>query len=110
MAHCVISAVYDTDTDQMMPACVVHAAFAPCPLDGEPANTAPVHSDDVRGRQETVRFWELRTHRQRTLVLHYGSLGDEREHASGVEDLTCWCEPELLPAVRGAVYPLAVQQ
>lgn len=35
MAHCVISAVYDTDVDQMMPACVVHAAYAPCPLNGQ---------------------------------------------------------------------------
>jgi hypothetical protein len=109
MAHCVISAVYDTDVDQMMPACVVHAAYAPCPRDGESASTAPLHSDDGRcGRREAVRFWEQRTHRQRTLVLHHGSLGDDRGHAVGAEDLTCWCGPELLPA-SGDVYPLAVQ-
>lgn len=98
MAHCVISAVYDTDVDQMMAACVVHAAYVPCPRYDEPASTVPLHSDDVPGRSDAVRFWELRTHRQRTLVLHHGSLGGDRDHAVGADDWTCWCEPELLPA------------
>lgn len=98
MAHCVISAVFDTDADSMMPACVVHAAEAPCPRNGEPASPAPLHTDDAPGRDKAVRFWELRTHRQRLLVLHHGSLGDDRKHATEVDDTTCWCEPELLPA------------
>jgi hypothetical protein len=99
MAHCVISAVYDTDADQMMPACVVHAAYTPCPRNGEPASTAPLHSGDGQHhRREVVRFWELQTDRQRALVLHHGSLGGDRDHAAGADDWTCWCEPELLPA------------
>lgn len=110
MAHCVISAVYDTDIDQMMPACMVHSAgLAPCPHDGEPASTVPLHSHDQPSRREAVQFWELRTHRQRPLILHHGSLGSERDHAVGADDWTCWCEPEVL-APSGDVYPLAVQQ
>lgn len=101
MAHCVISVIYDTDIESMVTACVVHTAHAPCLLNGQPASTDPLHTDDRPGRDRAVRFWELRTHGQRTLVLHHGSLGDEREHATEVNDLTCWCEPELLPASGG---------
>ena len=36
MAECVISAIHDTDEGGMVPACVVHTTFAPCPHDGEP--------------------------------------------------------------------------
>jgi hypothetical protein len=110
MAHCVISAVYDTDAEQMMPACMVHTyASTPCPHDGKPASTVPLHSHDRPSRAEAVRFWKLRTHRQRTLVLHHGSMGGDRDHAVGATDFTCWCEPEVL-APSGDVYPLAVPQ
>lgn len=108
MAHCVISAVFDTDADQMVPACVVHCADAPCPRDGELASTVPLHSHDLPSRREAVRFWRLRTHGQRTLVLHHGSLGGERDHSVGADDMTCWCQPEVLEP-SGDVYPLAAQ-
>lgn len=109
MAHCVISAVFDTDAGQMMPACLVHSGgWAPCPHDGQPASSIPLHSHDRPSRRAAVRFWESRTHGQRTLVLHHGWFGDEREHATGASDLTCWCQPELLPAPAGARSPLAV--
>jgi hypothetical protein len=95
MAHCVISTIYDTDTDEAVPACVVHTHHAPCPRNGQPACATPVESWDDLGRDRAVVFWQDRTHGQRPLILHHGSAGDEIGHRGGRD---CWCGPELFEA------------
>lgn len=95
MAVCVIGATWDTDSSEIGAACNVHCHFAPCPLNGEPASTAPVETIDEYGREEALRFWELRTKRQRPMWMHHGSWTDTRDHEGG----SCWCNPEFFPAV-----------
>lgn len=100
MAHCVISAVMDTD-DPVLPisgACVVHTHYVPCPLNGQPASPVALHAADGEpSRAEAVASWERKTHRQRPLVLHRGSLADTPDH--NIEsDVGCWCGPELFAA------------
>lgn len=100
MARCVTSMVVDTHPlwgdgigDVFVAACMVHVHFAPCPLDGEPATSIPVHAWTDQTRAETLTMWDKRTHRQRPLVIHNGSPADPHQH-----ELTgdCWCEPETL--------------
>lgn len=93
MAECVISSIVDTDIGRTVPACVVHAAYAPCRHNGEPACSTPLHADTYRGREDAIQFWDRRTRGQRVLVLHHGDIGDETHHLDGV---TCWCGPEVL--------------
>lgn len=100
MAVCVIGATMDTDNgDRIVPACNVHCYYAPCPMNGAPASTTPIETTDEQGREKALAFWELRTKRQRPLVLHHGSWGDDRDH----DGAACWCGPDLLPAV--SVHP-----
>src|ERR1700755_2739447 len=73
--------------------CMVHTHYAPCPRNGEPASTGALHAEDINGPAEAVRFWWLRTRGQRTLLLHHGTFGDDRELSAG-----CWCEPEVFLA------------
>ena len=105
MAQCVISAVADTDDPDVpiVAACVVHAHWAPCPHWGEPAIPVPLHGlgDD---RDELLRTWWVRTHRQRPLVLHHEVDGMTAEdHATGATDTSCRCGAELLPAEEAPV-------
>lgn len=95
MAKCVISSIVDTDLDRVVPACVVHAAYAPCPYNGQPACRTPLHTDDHLSRDAAVEFWELRTGRQRPLVLHRGRL-DVGDHQTDGDGVSCWCGPEVL--------------
>lgn len=95
MAHCVISEIWDTETDTMVTACMVHCHYAPCVRDGEPAATEPLHGDDTGPRDEVLTAWMLRTAGQRPLVIHRGRLpGDHDTDAAG----SCPCGPELIPA------------
>jgi len=90
MAHCVISAIYDTDQDALVPACVVHAHYSPCPRDGEPAAAKPLHSDDHNGVDEAVEYWAQVTDRQRHLIVHHGSMADDGHNLEGLD---CPCLP-----------------
>jgi hypothetical protein len=98
MAHCVISAIIDTDADAVRPACVVHTHYAPCPNDGEPANTAPLHAlPGVATRAQSLRMWQIRTHKQRPLVIHRVDGRGAEDHESG-DSTECSCGPEVLAA------------
>lgn len=100
MAHCVISAIVDTEdpTLPLVTACVVHTSFTPCEHYGEPANPAPLHA--LNGtRDEKLRLWQVRTHRQRPLLVHNDSAGmDAEDHTMGTGDTSCSCGAEFLPA------------
>jgi hypothetical protein len=101
MADCVISAVPDTEDGlSLAPACMVHVSWAPCLHDGEPATPVPLHAflDEHGTRAEATRIWEIRTGRQRPLVLHRaGALACLEDHWA--DDRTgCPCVPEVLPA------------
>jgi hypothetical protein len=97
MAVCVIGTTLDTDTGQVVPACNVHCYYAPCPLNGAPARSGAVEMTDELGREAALRFWTVRTKRQRPLVLHHGSWTDARDH----DGRSCWCGPEFVAAVEG---------
>jgi hypothetical protein len=97
VAHCVISQIIDTDGDGVVLACVVHAHGAPCPLNGQPASRGALHTDDRSGRDAVIQGWALRTHRQRTLVIHRGEMRPSKQHATGRHSFDCWCEPEVFP-------------
>lgn len=95
-----ISAVVDAD-DSLLPvsgACVVHAHWAPCPHNGEPASGVALHSATVPDRNEALTSWVRKTHFQRPLVLHRGSLADTPDHNIETDD-GCWCGPEFFPAM-----------
>jgi hypothetical protein len=102
MAHCVISAIFDSE-DGMVPACVVHTTYAPCPHDGEPANPGPLHMFNHESRDAGVEFWRLRTHGQRPLVIHDEQrMPDLAGHVIEDEILPCPCGAEVLKAVEEA--------
>jgi len=90
MAHCVVSAIYDTDVDALVPACVVHAHYAPCPRNGAPASGTPLHSDDHAGEEAAVAYWTQVTGRQRPFVVHHGSIADPEHNTEGWD---CPCLP-----------------
>lgn len=97
MACCVISAIADgTDGDVLVSACFVHACLAPCPRDGEPASTAPLHAFS---REDALPMWETCTRRQRPLIIHYPDPDrDPAEHVIGKDITPCWCGAQILPA------------
>lgn len=99
MAECVVSSILDTDLDRVVPACVVHAAYAPCPLNGQPACRTPLHTDDRANREDAISFWVQRTRRQRALVVHRGRL--DETHVMTIDSATCWCKPEVLDGIDG---------
>lgn len=99
MAECVISAILDTDEGGMVPACVVHTTFAPCPHDGEPACPVPLHAFNHADRDAAVRFWQLRTRGQRPLIIHDEQrIPDPYDHVMEDEIHPCPCGAEILPA------------
>jgi hypothetical protein len=93
-AHCVTSWA---DAGQMAGrfVCMVHTHEAPCPRDGEPASPAVVHTDAIPSRNRARAAWLLRTHGQRTLVIHVGdSLSGD--HSLDVNGVDCECRPEVI--------------
>ena len=100
MAECVISAILDTDEGGMVPACVVHTCHAPCPHDGEPACPAPLHAFAGDGtRDDALRMWDLRTRRQRPLIIHdEHRIPDAYDHVMEGEIHPCPCGAEIIPA------------
>ena len=100
MAHCVISAIVDTDVDYaLVPACMVHTCHAPCMHDGEPANPAPLHAFNLSDRVAAIRVWQIRTHRQRPLVIHDEQrIPDPYDHVLEDEVHPCPCGAEVLAA------------
>lgn len=98
MARCVISSMMDTDLpgSPLVAACVVHASYAPCMHNGEPAAAGWLHTWAHPSRTEVVVFWWRRTLGQRTLVMHFGPT-DGPQHVYG-DTAECWCFPELFPA------------
>ncbi len=103
MAECVISAIVDTDDGYaLVPACVVHTCFAPCPHDGEPACPAPLHMFGHQDRAEAIRVWRLRTRGQRPLVIHdEHRIPDPYDHVMEDETHPCPCGAEIIPAGGG---------
>jgi hypothetical protein len=97
MARCVISAIVDTDDgNALRAACMVHVTIAPCWKDGEAPSPLPIHADLRCSRADVIRAWEIRTHRQRPLVIHNGDMTDD-SHNLG-DEAACSCRPEVLPA------------
>jgi len=100
VAHCVISAIADADVGYaLVPACMVHTAHTPCIHDGEPANPAPLHAFNLSEREDAIRMWQLRTHRQRPLIIHDESrIPDPADHVVEDEIHPCPCGAEVLAA------------
>lgn len=99
MAYCILSMIVDTDNhDAYVLACVVHTEYAPCSHDGEPASPIALQAWTERDPDGTVAMWELRTGKQRPLLIHNGDVLDEPELEVG-GGLTCWCRPEIREAV-----------
>jgi hypothetical protein len=94
VADCVISSILDTDLNRMVPACIVHASYAPCHRNGEPACATPLHTYPQPSRDAAVAFWQHRTHEQRALVIHRDTPG--AEHDTTESGAACWCGPEVL--------------
>ena len=107
MAECVISAIVDTGNgNALVPACVVHTAYAPCPHDGEPAAPGPLHHFAGNGtREEAIRMWRLRTHGQRPLIIHTDAIPDPEDHVYETRVLPCPCGAEVLAAAEAAGRP-----
>ena len=100
VAHCVISAIADADVDYaLVPACMVHAAHAPCMHDGESASPVPLHAFGYSERGEAIRVWEIRTHRQRPLIIHDEQrIADPEDHVVEDKIRPCPCGAEVLAA------------
>lgn len=92
-AHCVLSLANAGDVAGEI-VCMVHTHVAPCPRNGEPASPSVIHTAPVPSRDRAVTAWELRTHRQRTLVIHVGEL--DESHDIGVNAVDCPCRPEVI--------------
>ncbi len=93
-AHCVISYA---DAGQMAGrmVCMVHTHEAPCPRNGEAASASVIHTDAIPSRNRARAHWLLRTHGQRTLVIHVGNSLDD-SHSLDVNDVDCPCGPEVI--------------
>ena len=99
MAHCVVSAILDTDEGGMVPACVVHTCHAPCPHDGEPACPTPLHMFNHEDRDAAIRFWRLCTHGQRPLIIHDEKrIPDPYDHVMEDGIHPCPCGAEIIAA------------
>ena len=98
MAHCVISIVLDAD-EGAVPGCMVHAAYAPCMHDGEPACPVPLHAFGHQDREAAIRMWRIRTRGQRPVIIH-----DERRVPAAADHVIedqihpCPCGAEVLAA------------
>jgi hypothetical protein len=80
-------------------ACMVHCCHWPCRYQGRPAVPAPLHMFHPTGRDQAVRMWEVRTHRQRPLIIHTGTIPDPEDHVFETQVYPCPCGAEILPAV-----------
>jgi hypothetical protein len=86
VAHCVISLILDAD-EGLVSGCVVHAAYAPCMHDGDPACQVPLHGFNHEDRDAALRMWRIRIHQQRPLIVDdERSLPDPADHV--IEDRT----------------------
>ena len=98
MAHCVISVILDSN-EGLVPGCVVHAVYAPCDSDGEPACPAPLHMFNHQDREAAITAWRIRTHGQRLLIIHdERALPDPADHVIEDRILPCPCGAEVLTA------------
>lgn len=104
VAHCVISAIVDSDQDYaLIPACMVHTAHAPCMHDGELASPVPLHAFNCAQREDAIRMWQIRTHRQRPLIIHdERRIRDPAGHVIEDEIRPCPCGAEVLAAERAS--------
>jgi hypothetical protein len=100
MAHCVISPIVDADDMVVAEACMVHAHWAPCPRDGEPAAPLSLHALGTT-REDALNSWQIRTDRQRPLVIHRDDGRPIDAHTSDDGD-HCSCGPEIIPAEQDA--------
>ena len=98
MAHCVISVILDADLGPV-PGCVVHAVYAPCDRDGQPACPVPLHAFGHDDRDAALRMWRIRTHQQRPLIIHdERRIPDPAGHVIEDRILPCPCGAEVLAA------------
>jgi hypothetical protein len=98
VAHCVISLILDAD-EGLVPGCVVHAAYAPCTHDGDPACQVPLHAFNHADREAAIRMWRTRTHQQRPLIVHDEQrIPDPADHVIEDRILPCPCGAEVLAA------------
>jgi hypothetical protein len=98
MAHCVISVILDADYGPVL-GCVVHATYAPCYHDGEPASPVPLHVFNHHDRDAALRVWQLLTHGQRPLIIHdERSIPDPAGHVIEDQILPCPYGAEVLAA------------
>lgn len=79
-------------------ACTVHCHYAPCPYNGRPAQTAPMHifAEPTFTHTELLDYWRLVCGGRRPLVIHQPPL-EGAVHAVALS-LTCWCGPETIDA------------
>jgi hypothetical protein len=102
VAHCVISVILDADLGPV-PGCVVHAAYAPCMHDGDPACQVPLHAFNHNDREAALRMWRIRTHQQRPLIIHDERLiPDPADHVIEDRILPCPCGAEVIEPVKEA--------
>jgi hypothetical protein len=99
MAECVISWA-PGPTGEPETECGVHRHPAPCPLNGKPACPDPMHgyAHDPQSRDRVVAYWQLRTRRQRQLVIHKVTDKTIRRQHRYREDGVCWCGTETFGA------------
>jgi len=100
MAHCVLCPVVDDADLSVTIACTVHAHWEPCPHDGEPAAPLSLHALSTT-REDALRSWEIRTDRQRPLVIHRDDGRPAGAHTTTDGD-HCPCGPEIIPAEQDA--------
>lgn len=93
-AHCVTSLANGGEMAGRI-VCMVHTHEAPCPRGGEAASVSVIHTDAHPSRDRAVTAWRLRTHGQRTLVIHVGEFLDE-SHSLDVDSVDCPCRPEVI--------------
>lgn len=108
MATCVRSVIIDTDgglPGVRTEACMVHTHRWPCPRQGHPADPAPLHAyPPYTTRGQALRMWEIRTARQRPLIIHdMTRLADPDDHIFETRVLPCPCGPEILNPVPAAL-------
>ena len=102
MAHCVISMILDAD-EGLVPGCVVHAVYAPCDRDGQPACQIPLHAFNHDDREASLRMWRIRTDGQRPLIVHDEQrVPDPADHVIEDRILPCPCGAEVIAVIKEA--------
>jgi len=78
--------------------CRVHGRVAPCPDNGKPAITDPVHVFSEPSQEVAVEAARRMTAGSRPVVVHQGPEMDAESHAIGRGAAGCWCGPVVIPA------------